>query len=144
MKDLFFKINYVSNIKLQNFALYSRLNKTSMLFNKRLFYFLFFIHYAYKDTLFFFKKIIYFCKPKKIKKFTILRAPYKNKIAQNSYTYCRYFFSLTIKCALNNFKTNNYISFIKFICPIITKTFTTNISNIKNVEIAYNFNYKIF
>ena len=143
MKDFFLKINCVSNLKLQNFDLYSRLNKTKIVFNKRLFYFLFFVHYVYKDTFFFFKKIIYFCKPKKVKKFNILRAPYKNKLAQNSYTYSRYFFSLTLKFSLNRIAKDNYISFVKFICPMTVTTFSTNINNVKNIQVACDFNYKI-
>ena len=82
-------------------------------------------------------KVKFFLKKKKKKSFNILRAPYKNKIAQNSYTWSRYYFSIIFVFYDNLFiddeqKLQNLLMFW------FNSLFSTNISILKSIKISYN------
>jgi len=137
------KLNYVSNIKLKNIYTIEKFDKNNTLFNKRIFFFFFLFMYINKKQSIIFNEIIFLHKPKKKKKFNILRAPYKNKMAQNSYTWSRYNFSIILILFSNNiflkdFYNNSFFMFNVFFKNILT----TNVSSLKNFNINYKFNYK--
>lgn len=82
-------------------------------------------------------KVKFFFRKKKKKSFNILRAPYKNKIAQNSYTWSRYYFSIIFVFYDNLFiddeqKLQNLLMFW------FNSLFSTNISILKSIKISYN------
>lgn len=76
-------LNFISNIRIKSIFSITKLNKSNFLFSRRILAFFLLFNFLYKDKNIISLKI--FIKPKKLKKFNILRAPYKNKIAQNSF-----------------------------------------------------------
>lgn len=85
----------------------------------------------------------FFIKPKKSKIFNILRAPYKNKIAQNSFKWSRYYYSVIL--LFKNKKYFNECELINYFNLLLKSTnlLSTNISNIKDIRIRSNFYIKI-
>lgn len=101
-----------------------------------LFFFLYDLNFSGSSLIF---KVQY--KPSRHKKFNILRAPYKNKIAQNSYAYYRYNFNVYLK-------TSNKLVFTKDFYNICIKLFqsgflATNVNFIKCVDLSKFYKLKI-
>lgn len=134
-KQTEFRFNYVSNVKLKRPNEFIIEDKTKTLYAKRVIVLLFLLKGAlgystkYKLNFFFLKK--------KRKSFNILRAPYKNKIAQNSYMWSRYYFSIIFKF-YDNFPIVNEERLHKNLTLWFDSLFATNISNLKSIKISYN------
>lgn len=118
-----------------------KLGKSNILFSRRVLAFFLLFNYIFKSNAL--ALITFFIKPKKIKKFNILRAPYKNKIAQNAFTWSRYYYSIT-------FFFRNSVVFtadsLVIYCNALTKfnyLLSTNTSHIKRIQIKNNFFFKI-
>lgn len=89
----------------------------------------------YPKSLIFFKFLF---KPIKLKKFNILRAPYKNKLAQNSYAQQQYKFSIYFY----SLKSLNKLKYFNFLKNLFKKSFLgTNISFEQSV--VFFFKYKL-
>ena len=80
-------------------------------------------------------------KPSRHKKFNILRAPYKNKIAQNSYAYYRYNYNVYLKTENKLIITKNFLK----ICFFFFKNglLSTNVNFIKCAEFSKFYKLKI-
>lgn len=134
-------LNFISNIRIKSILSITKLNKSNFLFSRRILAFFLLFSFLYKDKNIISLKI--FVKPKKLKKFNILRAPYKNKIAQNSFMWNRYYYSIIFL-----FKNEQYFSSCDLIdyFNILIKSnhlLSTNISNIKSIRVSSNFFLKI-
>lgn len=92
---MFLKNKIIINF-LHNYSLNSCLDKKLGLKNLKTMIFFFLILKTFLKTNFFLKY-----KKKKFNKFTILKAPYKNKMAQRQYFISRFYFSLEFN--INNF-----------------------------------------
>ena len=134
----FIKINYVSNIKFKQLELKKPLAKQQILFNRRfmLFFFLYDLHFTNSKIIF---TVQY--KPSRYKKFNILRAPYKNKIAQNSYAYYRYSYNVYLKTE-NKLLVSSH--FFKICLHFFKNGFlSTNVNFIKCTEFSKFYKLKI-
>jgi hypothetical protein len=128
----------VSNIKFKKPLLAKATTRSRILFNRRFIIFFHLFNLATKNN-FVFYKILY--KPVKFRKFNILRAPYKNKIAQNSYAFYRYNYSIF-------FKTENKVILDKSVYNFLVKLFRrgllgTNINFIKSVNVYKQYKLQI-
>ena len=101
-----------------------------------LFFFLYDLHFIDSKIIF---KVQY--KPSRHKKFNILRAPYKNKIAQNSYAYYRYNYNVYLKTENKLIITKNFLK----ICFFFFKNglLSTNVNFIKCAEFSKFYKLKI-
>lgn len=90
-KQTEFRFNYVSNVKVKKPDNLVTVEANKTLYAKRILALLFILKNILGYTTKY--KVKFFFRKKK-KSFNILRAPYKNKIAQNSYTWSRYYFSI--------------------------------------------------
>ena len=103
------KLKTKLNLKfLYNFNFNKSLKKKNTDFNLKTFiYFLLIINYFFKNSF----KIKF--KKKKFNKFTILKAPYKNKLAQRHYFISRYYFSINFFFN-QNLNNKNFLEELKF------------------------------
>lgn len=134
----FIKIHYISNIKYKRLEFKKPLPKQQILFNRRfmLFFFLYDLHFTGSKLIF---KVQY--KPSRHKKFNILRAPYKNKIAQNSYAYYRYSYNVYLNIEDNISITKN---FFKICLKLFNAGFlSTNINFVKCADFSKFYKLKI-
>jgi hypothetical protein len=134
----FLKINYVSNIKFKKPLFQKAVAKPRILFNRRFIIFFHLFNLSTGNNLIFYE-ILH--KPTKFRKFNILRAPYKNKIAQNSYAFYKYQYSLF-------FKTKQKVLFNKIFFFYIIQLFKrgllgTNINFVKSINISKYYQLQI-
>jgi len=134
-------LNFVSNVRVRSIFSIYKLGKSNILFSRRVLAFFLLFNYIFKNNTI--TSITFFIKPEKIKKFNILRAPYKNKIAQNAFTWSRYYYSITF--FFKNGVVPNANS-LTIYCNTLSKfnyLLSTNVSNIKRTQIKSNFFLKI-
>lgn len=117
------KLNYTSNLKLKKISSKKLLIKKKIFQNKRLLLWFLIINIIYPNFLISCK---FLYKPIKFKKFNILRAPYKNKIAQNSYMHLKYNFSIYFYFPVKTELSNFFFNLLKFLFK--NSYFGTNIS----------------
>jgi hypothetical protein len=122
----FLKINYVSNIKLRTANLNKPVKAPRILYSRRFVLFFFFFNLLHEN------KVVYIVlyKPISFQKFNILRAPYKNKIAQNSYAYYRYNYSIYFEMSTKASVNLNFILFLRKYLKI--GQLGTNVSIVKS------------
>jgi hypothetical protein len=109
-----------------------------ILFNRRFIIFFYLFNLTVGNNTVFYKVLR---KKKKFKKFNILRAPYKNKIAQNSYAFYKYNYSIY-------FETKNIFFFNKLMFLYIQKLFKSgllgsNINFVKSINIFKRYKLEI-
>ena len=147
------KLDYVSHVRLRFFDDFKKLKKDpTLLFSYRMT--VVFLGAHLFSNYEFSKKAFIIFKKKKIKKFNILRAPYKNKIAQNSYTWSRYPYSVFLffrevgslpvvstnvfdSTNNNNGVTSDLFSFFVLL-DFVKFCFSSNISFLKSFKLIYH------
>ena len=101
-----------------------------------LFFFLYDLHFNGKKIK---CNILY--KPSRHRKFNIIRAPYKNKIAQNSYAYSRYSYCVFLKTADKVVLTK---AFFELCVKLFTGGFlSTNVNFAKCISFSKYYKLKI-
>jgi hypothetical protein len=132
------KINYISNIKIKKPLFQKTTAKSKILFNRRFIVFLHLFQYLFEDN-YIDHSIIY--KPTKFRKFNVLRAPYKNKRAQNAYCFYKYKFAVYFKIANKVYRSNNvYVLLLKL---FRLGAFSTNISIVSSIVFFKYYKLKI-
>jgi len=145
------KLDYISHVRLRFFNDFKKLKKDpALLFSYRMT--AVFLGANLFSNYEFSKKVVIIFKKKKKKKFNILRAPYKNKIAQNSYMWSRYPYSVFLffrsRGSLPVISTNVFDSisggsttsdlFSFFVLLDFVKfCFSSNISFLKSFKLIY-------
>lgn len=116
------------------------------LFSKNFFLFLFFVNFKKtKNNFSKFSKITIFVKPKKVKKFTLLRAPYRYKVGRVHLMYSRYTFVVSFSLPLVIDPQFNTINALKNYNTLIEKSLnslTTKINTLYRYKYNYNCTYK--
>lgn len=146
------RLDYISNVRVRFFDDLKKLKKDPMLLFSYRMTMVFLGAYLFSNYEFS-KRVVFLFKRKKRKKFNILRAPYKNKIAQNSYTWSRYPYSVFLffkdKAALpvvstnvfsltnNKGTTSDLFSFF-ILLDFVKFCFSSNISFLKSFKLIYN------
>lgn len=119
---------------------------SNKLFSKNFFLFLFFINFKNaKKSLDNYTDICVFIKPKKVKKFTLLRAPYRYKVGRIHLMYSRYTFVVSFKVNLSNTPSFNNIDDLKQYNSLIENSFnhlTTKLNTLYRYNYTYNCTYK--
>lgn len=110
-------ISYITNFKPSDFNNFKKLNffkndNKKKLISRNFFLFLFLIKYINVKNKF---NISLFIKPTFKKFITLLRAPYRHKLARHQFIFSRYFVLFTINTPLNNIQVNFNIDLIKII-----------------------------
>lgn len=136
---LIIKLHFVSSIKVKPFFLKKKIKTNTLYANV-------FIKYIYTILFFFNKKnkiplkIIFFHTPKKNYSFNILRAPYKNKIAQNSYSWSRYRYVIILQ--FYNYTVVDY-ALLKNLVQGTQVSFNSNVSNLRKIQFFGSFNFEL-
>lgn len=133
-----------SNFKLNNLNLNTQLNfaNKSKIYCKNFFIIIFLLKHYYNNTKNLKNTVNCFILPKKIKKFTILNAPFRDKISKKHFSLTRYSFivKLTFSLVENlSFSEKSLIMFIEFFYKI--KWFESNICSLHKITINFNFYY---
>jgi len=138
MNDLNIKATYISNytptINIKN----SKGKKQYKLFVRYIFIYYLFLKKFYlipiKNN-----SITFFVKPKKKKAFTLLRAPYRYKLARLNIVFSRYYINISFTLTLKNLEKNNYIILCKHFKKL-SESFS--FSNLTLHKINYKFKKK--
>ena len=144
-KNISIKTNLITNFKpsfLQEFNNQFKTKKKNQILCKNFFIYLLLI--KYKNN-FFFKKSSLFIKKYKKKVYTILRSPYRHKLARHQIAINRYEInsSISINCSkfFNITNWNNFLIFFNFV-KSFNKIFESNIIYINNINFFIPIKYK--
>lgn len=151
MNYIYFSTYLTTNFKPKHINNFNNLNffkkNKNQIFCRNLFLFLLLIKYKKN---FFFDNSSILIKPYKRKIYTILRSPYRHKLARHQLVLNRYYITSSIRLKNNNiFKTTNFKNIIKLFNFFKTFNFWFESNIISNYKIKfsysfyYNFNFKL-
>ena len=147
MNYIYFSTNLTTNFKPKHINHFNNLNffkqTKNQIFCKNLFMFLVLIKYKNKN---FFKKSTIFIKPYKKKIYTILRSPYRHKLARHQIVLNRYNIISAIHIKTKkSFLTNNFKNVIKIFnfFKTFNNWFESNIAYNYKTKLSYQFHYNL-
>ena len=145
--NIYYSNDFVTNFKPNNLKNFNNLtflkkNKTQI-FCKNFFLFILLLKYRNNHSnKFNFKKCSFHIKPTKKKVYTILRSPYRHKLARQQFFLLRYFIKFSLKIIFSkNFIFNKYINIIDLFYKLkeFNDVFETNIIYNHKKKLSFNF-----